>query len=79
LEFVDGDEILLNWSSNHEIEIYLLSFKIPEDDSDYWSSASDADSSSSNSDCGNELDSDREREYDVGQFPLLIFTYLPPY
>ncbi|KAJ6600006.1 hypothetical protein DFH09DRAFT_1303361 [Mycena vulgaris] len=61
-EFLDGDEVLLDWTS--KIEEHLSYLNIPEDD--YWSSESDADSSSSTSDWGNDLDSDHESELGVG-------------
>ncbi|KAJ7150889.1 hypothetical protein C8R43DRAFT_1191405 [Mycena crocata] len=56
-EMLDGDEILLNWTSAHDASISYLNIS----ENDYWSSSeSDSDSSSLISESGSELVSDSE-------------------
>ncbi|KAF7348607.1 hypothetical protein MVEN_01378500 [Mycena venus] len=60
-EFLDGDEILLSWTSS-----FALDFNTAEEKSwseeDYWSSGLDTDSDDSTSDSETELDSEPESE-----------------
>ncbi|KAJ7676467.1 hypothetical protein B0H17DRAFT_124822 [Mycena rosella] len=60
-EVLDGDEILLRWTSDIAEHISYFSIPAPEDDG-YWSSEDDADTNSLTSDWGNELDSDSDGE-----------------
>ncbi|KAJ7512384.1 hypothetical protein B0H11DRAFT_1950943 [Mycena galericulata] len=60
-ELIDGDEVLLAWTSNVDMEA-LSSY--PNVSEDYWSSESDVESSCSTSDSGTELEADREGDHE---------------
>ncbi|KAJ7746486.1 hypothetical protein DFH07DRAFT_1063008 [Mycena maculata] len=63
-EILDGDEILLPWTSNIDIDTHPSHLDVSEDNSDYWSSESEVDNASSTSDSRAEPDSDCESEYE---------------